>query len=105
MEYLRNLKLNTDKLAVMKLRVEKYQKLINWRNNAVCNSVNDLSQAAKMDLDCGLENTIKLMPTNGFHSWVAYCFAHTRLYNRDRPAGAPRMLCIIRTVLQTSAIA
>ena len=98
MDYLRNLKLNSDKLAVMKPRVDKYQKLIKWKNNATCNTIDDMVQAAKLGLDCGLDRTKELAPETGFHDWVAYCFVHTRLFNRDRPDDSCELLCIIRMV-------
>ena len=83
----------------MKIQTAKFQTRIEWRNDAVCNSVDDMVAAAKMGMDCGLDQTIKLMPANCFHSWVKYCYTHTKLYNRDRPANASEMLCIIRMVL------
>ena len=83
----------------MKLQVAKYQNRIQWRNDAVCNGVDEMVQASKMGMDCGREQTVKLMPTTSFHTWVKYCYVHTKLYNRDRPAGASEMLCIIRMVL------
>ena len=52
-----------------------------------------------MDLDAGKVKTMELMPENGFHDWVKYAYVFTRLYNRDRPAGAKKLLCIIRMVL------
>ena len=82
----------------MKPRVAKYQQLIQWKNNAVCNTLDEMVQAAKLGLDCGLEKTVELTPDSGFHKWVSFCFIHTKLYNRDRPAGTPVLLCIIRTV-------
>ena len=84
MDYLRNLKLNHDKLAIMRPRIDKYQKMIKWKGNAECNNIEEMVQAAKLGLDCGLEKTVELAPVSGFHQWVAYCFVHTRLYNRDR---------------------
>ena len=98
MDYLRRLKLNNDKLAVMKPRVAKYQQMIQWKNNAECNTLDEMVQAAKLGLDCGFEKTKELMPDSGFHKWVSYCFVHTKLYNRDRTADMPELLCIIRTV-------
>ena len=98
MDYLRNLKMNNDKLAVLKPRITKYQQLIQWKNNAECNTLDEMVQAAKLGLDCGIEKTNELMPDSGFHKWVSYCFVHTKLYNRDRTADMPELLCIIRTV-------
>ena len=98
MDYLRNLKLNHDKLAIMRPRIDKYQKMIKWKGNAECNNIEEMVQAAKLGLDCGLEKTVELAPVSGFHQWVAYCFVHTRLYNRDRTSDMPELLCIIRMV-------
>ena len=83
----------------MKLQIAKYQKLINWKGNAQCEDLDGLVAAAKNNMDAGLEATNKLMPGNCFHSWVKFNFIHTRLYNRDRPEGAPEIGCIIRMVL------
>ena len=99
MDYFKNLKANNDRICMMKLAVGKYQNKIQWANNATCNDVDELVRAAKMGLDCGLERTLELMPTNCFHQWVKYCFTFTRLYNRDRPADANELLCITRMVL------
>ena len=82
----------------MKLQVAKFQKRIHWKNNAVCNGIDEMVQAAKMGLDCGIDQTNNLMPDRGFHEWVKFCYIHTTLYNRDRPAGADELLCIIRMV-------
>ena len=99
MDYFKNLKANTSRINTMKIQVSKFQKRINWRNDASCTNIDDMVQAAKKEMDCGLERTNSLMPLNGFHDWVKFCYIHTKLYNRDRPAGASEMLCIIRMVL------
>ena len=83
----------------MKMQVTKYQKLIQWKENATCVDIDQMVRAAKMNLDAGKEKTMELMPEYGFHDWVKYVYIHTCLYNRDRPAGAKKMLCIIRMVL------
>ena len=100
MDYLRNLKANTARVAKMKLQVDKFWKFISWKNNAVCQDINEASRAAKLQLDCGAERMRELMPTNNcFHNWVSYCFIITRLFNRDRPDGVEEVICIIRMVL------
>ena len=99
MEYFKNLKANTSRINKMKIQVAKFQNRISWRNDAICAGIDEMVQAAKMGMDCGLDQTNKLMPTNCFHAWVKFCFIHTKLYNRDRPAGASEILCIIRMVL------
>ena len=105
MEYLRNLKINNEKVATMKLRVEKYWKFIQWKNNATCQDLQEATRAAKLQLDCGAERMMELMPKNNcFHSWVAFSFVMTRLYNRDKPSNAPEMLCIIRMVLNCTQL-
>ena len=104
LDYFKNLKATNDRICMMKIQVGKFQNKIQWANNATCNDVDELVRAAKMGLDCGLERTLELMPTNCFHQWVKYCFTFTRLYNRDRPAGAKELLCITRMVLFLSCI-
>ena len=109
MTYLRNLKLNNEKLAAIKLKIAKCQATIQWKNNAECNSLDEMTQAVKLGLDCGLEKTVKLMPDNGLHKWVEYCSIHAKLHNRDRPADMPecdlqQLLCIIRTVFYISCV-
>ena len=83
----------------MKLQVAKFQKRIQWRNDASCTGIDEMVQAAKKDMDCGIDQTNKLMPTHCYHAWVKFCYIHTKLYNRDRPADAGELLCIIRMVL------
>ena len=68
--------------------LEKYWKFIAWKNNAVCQNLNEASRAANLQLDCGANRMRDLMPTNNcFHSWVTYCFVLTRLFNRDKLDG------------------
>lgn len=86
MEYLRNLKVNTDKAARLKMQIDKYWKQIQWKNNAVCQNLDEASRAAKLLLDCGATQMLNMMPKNNcFHGWVKFCYVMTRLYNRDRP--------------------
>ena len=106
MEYLRNLKANTARVAKMKLQVDKYWKFISWKNNAVCQDINEATRAVEMNLDCGSEKMTQFLPKNNcLNSWIKFCFIMTRLYNRDRPAGASELLCILRTVLKLLNIA
>ena len=91
--------MDENRINQIKLKLLKYNDLIAWKNNATCTSVSEMVAAAKMNLDCGKDKTILLMPNKGFHAWVAYCFVYTRLYNRDRPDDEPELLDIIRTVL------
>ena len=83
----------------MKLQVAKYQKKIQWKANASCTNLDELVQAAKMNLDVGIDKINDFMPQTCFHSWVKFTHVHTMLYNRDRPEGEQKMLCIIRMVL------
>ena len=81
------------------MNLKKLQSKITWKSNAVCNTVNELARAAKMDMDARLEQTTALMPEKCFHSWVTYAFVFTRLINRDRPEDEPQLLDILRTAL------
>ena len=86
-----------EKIAKLKLQILKLQPKIEWRSNAICNNVNELVRAAKMNMDAGLDQTTALMPDKCFHSWVSYAFVYTRLINRDRPEDEPQLLDILRT--------
>lgn len=97
MEWLNDLKMNEDRIARIKLQILKYQDQIKWKANAVCGDVDELARAAKMDMDAGKEQTLALMPSQGFHDWVKFSFVFTRLLNRDRPEDAPELLDILRT--------
>ena len=97
MEWLQNLKMNDTRIAKIKLQILKYQDRIQWRSNAICNDVNELARAAKMDMDAGKDRTMELMPAQGFHDWVTFAFVITRLINRDRPEDEPELLDILRT--------
>ena len=88
--------MNNTRIAKIKLQISKYENEIKWKSNAVCNDLDELARAAKMNLDAGKEQTLALMPGQGFHDWVTYAFVFTRLINRDRPEGAPELLDIIR---------
>ena len=99
MDFFKNLKANTERINKMKIQVAKFQNRIQWKSNAICSGLDEMVQAAHKGMDCGLERTNQLMPDCGFHDWVKFCYIHTKLYNRDRPAGAGEMLCIIRMVL------
>ena len=99
MEWLTNLTMSEEKIARIKVKLLKYNELIEWKNNASCSNISEMVAAAKMDLDAGREKTEMLMPDRSFHQWVEYCFIYTRLYNRDRPEDTPQLLDIIRTVL------
>ena len=88
--------MSSARIQQIKLQTIKFQTQIRWKSNATCDNINEMVRAAKMDLDCGLERTLELMPTTCFHSWVHFAFVITRLYNRDRPANAPQLLCMIR---------
>ena len=88
------------RIAKIKLQIIKYQDKIQWKSNAVCNDIDELVRAAKMNLDAGKEQTLALMPAQGFHDWVKFSFTFTRLVNRDRPDDAPELLDIIRTAIK-----
>ena len=97
MEWLQDLKMNDERISRIKLQILKYQDQIQWKTNAVCNNIDELARAAKMDLDAGKNQTLALMPAQGFHDWVKFSFVFTRLLNRDRPEDAPELLDILRT--------
>ena len=85
------------RIAKIKLQIIKYQDQIQWKSNATCLTVDELSRAAKMNLDAGKDQTLALMPSQGFHDWVKFAFVFTRLINRDRPEDEPMLLDILRT--------
>ena len=81
----------------IKLQTLKLEPTIKWRSNAQCDDLDEMTRAAKLNLDCGKIRTMELMPSTDFHQWVRFAYVITALYNRDRPEGAPQLLCLIRT--------
>ena len=104
MEWLKDLKMNDERISRIKLQIIKYQDKIQWKTNATCNDIDELARAAKMNLDAGKEKTLALMPTQGFHDWVKFTFVFTRLLNRDRPEDAPELLDILRTATKWTKV-
>ena len=88
--------MSSERIKKIKLHTIKLQSKIKWRNNANCADLSEMVRAAKLNLDCGLDKTMELMPLTCFHQWVHFAFVITKLYNRDRPDDAPQLLCMIR---------
>lgn len=89
--------MSSARIQHIKLQTLKLEKTIKWKTNAQCADLDEMVRAAKLKLDCGKDRTMELMPTTGFHEWVRFAYVITALYNRDRPDGAPQLLCLIRT--------
>ena len=57
--------MNDTWIAKIKLQIIKYENEMVWKSNAVCNDIDELVWAAKMNLDAGMEQTHSLMPGQG----------------------------------------
>ena len=55
--------MSSERIKKIKLQTIKLQSKIRWKNNANCADLSEMVRAAKLNLDCGIDRTMELMPS------------------------------------------